>query len=133
MPTMLGVPTERPEPAACGRCERTLRGSTYELRGPDGVARRCLRCGLRYRPLVIRSLVISVVVGTLITAINQGNTLIGGGAAAEPESVRGRERRPLLVRESGEQVNAGRRKSCSQYIGHVTYRFRKLHDQTSNR
>ncbi len=83
MPTMLGVPTERPEPAACGRCERAFGGSAYELRGPDGIARRCLRCGLRYRPLVIRSLLISVVVGTLITAINQGNTLIGGRAGAE--------------------------------------------------
>jgi hypothetical protein len=33
--------------------------------------------------LVIRSLVISAVVGTLITAINQGNTLIGGTVGAE--------------------------------------------------
>ena len=80
---MLEAPPGRPESAACGRCARALGGSAYELRGPNGVARRCLRCALRHRPLVIRSLVISVVVGTALTAINQGNTLVGGTFGAE--------------------------------------------------
>lgn len=83
MPAMLAGPPGTPESAACGRCARALSGSAYELRGRDGVAQRCLRCALRYRPLVIRSLVISVVVGTVLTAINQGNTLIGGTVGAE--------------------------------------------------
>lgn len=83
MPAMLEAPPGRPESAPCGRCARALCGSSYELRGPNGVARRCLRCALRHRPLVIRSLVISVVVGTVLTAINQGNTLIGGTGGAE--------------------------------------------------
>lgn len=83
MPAMLEAPSGPPEAAACGRCARAFSGSAYVLRGPDGIARRCLRCALRHRPLVIRSLVISVVVGTVLTAINQGNTLVGGAFGAE--------------------------------------------------
>jgi len=83
MPAMLEAPPGPPESAVCGRCGRALSGSAYELRARNGVARRCLWCALRHRPLVVRSLVISVVVGTVITAINQGNVLVGGALAAE--------------------------------------------------
>lgn len=39
---------------------------------------RCLRCALLYRPLASRSLVIALIVGTILTAINQGNLIVQG-------------------------------------------------------
>ena len=39
---------------------------------------RCLRCSLTYRPLVRRSLVVALIVGTILTAINQGNIILRG-------------------------------------------------------
>jgi hypothetical protein len=39
---------------------------------------RCLRCALTYGPLVRRSLVVAVIVGTILTAINQGNIILRG-------------------------------------------------------
>lgn len=83
MPGMVEATPVPTESTACGRCARALSVSAYELRGPGGVARRCLRCALMHRRLVIRSLVISAVVGTVLTAINQGNTLIDGMPSAE--------------------------------------------------
>lgn len=40
--------------------------------------RRCLRCTLSYRPLLRRSFFTALVVGTILTAINQGNLLLSG-------------------------------------------------------
>ena len=34
------------------------------------------------RPLVARSLIIALIVGTILTAINQGNVIVGGDASA---------------------------------------------------
>lgn len=39
---------------------------------------RCFRCSFFYWPMIRRSLVASVVVGTLLTAINQGTILFAG-------------------------------------------------------
>ncbi len=50
----------------------------YEVRTSDGTLLRCLRCALGHGPLVRRSLVIAVIVGTILTAINQGNVIVGG-------------------------------------------------------
>jgi len=44
---------------------------------------RCLRCVLMFGPLVARSAVICAVVGTLLVAINQGDTILGGNASLE--------------------------------------------------
>jgi hypothetical protein len=38
----------------------------------------CARCAVRFRPMVRRSLITAVVVGTLLVAINQGTVIIGG-------------------------------------------------------
>ena len=38
----------------------------------------CLMCAVRFPPLLKRSLVICLLVGTLLTAINQGNFLVSG-------------------------------------------------------
>ncbi len=41
-------------------------------------AQRCLRCTLRYRPLLRRSVQTALVVGTILVAINQGAVLLKG-------------------------------------------------------
>jgi hypothetical protein len=43
-----------------------------------GGERRCLGHALRYRPLLRRSTLTSLVVGTLLVAINQGAVLFSG-------------------------------------------------------
>lgn len=50
----------------------------YEVRAPDGALLRCLRCAVTYAPLVRRSLVVALVVGTILITINQGNIILGG-------------------------------------------------------
>ncbi len=65
----------------CGRCGRALKRSAYEVRAGEGRAARCLRCALMYWPLVSRSLVICLLVGTVLTAINQGNVILQGDAS----------------------------------------------------
>jgi hypothetical protein len=67
----------------CGRCSRPLGASQYELRGRGGPVRLCLRHALRHPPLVRRSLLICLVVGTVLTAINQGNHIAAGAFRAE--------------------------------------------------
>jgi urea transporter len=56
----------------CQRCgQRQARFSV------DG-APRCLTCVLRHRPMLRRSLLTALVVGTILTSINQGNVLLNG-------------------------------------------------------
>jgi hypothetical protein len=43
-----------------------------------GATARCLRCFLRYRPLLRRSALTSLVVGTVLILINQGGALVSG-------------------------------------------------------
>ena len=62
----------------CGRCQVGLGGSVYEVRSREGRLARCLRCALMYGPLAARSLLICLIVGTLLTAINQGNMILRG-------------------------------------------------------
>ena len=71
-----------PEPALCERCRCRLRGAFYEVGAGGAASRRCLRCTLTNRPLVVRSLLIAAIVGTLLTAINQGNIILQGDASA---------------------------------------------------
>ena len=66
---------------ACQRCQGTLKRTAYEVRTGDGRSLRCLRCALIHRPLVARSLVIALIVGTILTASNQGNVIFQGDAS----------------------------------------------------
>ena len=57
------------------RCERSLfRRTAYRI----GDGWRCLHCTLRYRPLLKRSALTALVVGTLLTGINQGSEMLVG-------------------------------------------------------
>ncbi len=66
------------ENLACARCGRDLNSTAYELLLNAIRAPHCLRCAVRFRPMLKRSLVVSVIVGTLQTAINQGNFIFVG-------------------------------------------------------
>ena len=39
---------------------------------------KCLWCAVRHRPLLRRSTLIALVVGSVLVAINQGDTLVAG-------------------------------------------------------
>ena len=45
--------------------------------------RRCLRCTLMRPALLRRSLVTALVVGTILTLINQGGRILGGSFASD--------------------------------------------------
>lgn len=65
---------------ACARCGRSLTGQTaYVLDGQP----RHLGCVLIYRALLRRSTLTDLVVGAILTAINQGTVLIAGNFPAE--------------------------------------------------
>ena len=67
---------------ACRRCGAELKGAVYEVRAGEGRTARCVRCSLLHPPLVVRSLIICLIVGTVLTAINQGNVILGGDLPA---------------------------------------------------
>ena len=68
----------------CQRCSRqTQRKGSYTFRprgGMDGIT-KCLRCAVRHWPMLRRSLIASVVVGTALTALNQGDAIASGQIA----------------------------------------------------
>jgi len=60
---------------ACARCGASpAKGRRFVMAGEL----RCLRCTLMRPSLLRRSLVTALVVGTILTAINQGNVLVQG-------------------------------------------------------
>jgi hypothetical protein len=65
--------------AGCSACRRHERqGGGFRLPTPHGPAARCLACAVRHPPLVRRSTVIALIVGSVLLAINQGDVLIAG-------------------------------------------------------
>ncbi len=62
----------------CARCGASLTDSRYEVRAGEAKLARCLRCALMYWPMLVRSFIICLIVGTVLTAINQGNVIAGG-------------------------------------------------------
>ena len=68
--------------SSCDRCGVELRRSAYNFRLSGTAAYHCLRCALMHWPTVQRSLLISLIVGTLLTAINQGNLIVQGDLSA---------------------------------------------------
>jgi hypothetical protein len=61
--------------SSCSRCARPIADhSGFVLVGNL----LCLRCSVQFRPMVRRSLITALVVGTLLVAINQGTVLLEG-------------------------------------------------------
>ena len=68
------------EPGECVRCARSFADHPAHIIGGQ---RRCLRCAVRYGPLLRRSALTALVVGTILVAINQGTVLSQGVFPAE--------------------------------------------------
>ena len=67
----------------CGRCSGPLEAPPVFQFQVGGEPRlRCWRCALTYAPMLRRSLGIAGVVGSLLIAINHGDTVLGGHWAA---------------------------------------------------
>jgi peptidoglycan/LPS O-acetylase OafA/YrhL len=64
---------------SCSRCGRSLAGRSGFLLGGNLL---CTRCSLRFRPMLWRSFLTAVVVGTVLIAINQGTVLLDGSFPA---------------------------------------------------
>ena len=64
----------------CDCCSRVLRGGTTFAIGGE---RRCLRCAVCYRPMLWRSVLTASVVGSVLTAVNEGPSLLRGAFRAE--------------------------------------------------
>lgn len=78
---------ESPEPsAACQRCRKDLRGRVaFAFRGRAAAPGRplvetvkCVFCALLHRPMLKRSALAALVVGTILTLLNQGDGLMFG-------------------------------------------------------
>jgi hypothetical protein len=77
-------------PRTCDHCDARLRKGwafAFQARGPRGPdagqapireGARCVWCALKHPALLRRSLIASVVVGTTLTLLNQGDTLLSG-------------------------------------------------------
>src|SRR5215470_20130772 len=69
---------------SCARCGQPLGERTaFEFRTPRSLVRTCVACAVRDTPTLRRSGVIALTVGTLLTAINQGDVLLAGQWTAE--------------------------------------------------
>ena len=68
----------------CQRCGRSTASSasfTFRPRGAAAGITKCLRCAMRHWPMLRRSLIASAVVGTALTALNQGDAILTGDPA----------------------------------------------------
>jgi hypothetical protein len=59
-------------------CRHPQRARPYRFRRDDVNDPLCLACAIRYRPILKRAIYVSLVVGTILTAINQGDVLLAG-------------------------------------------------------
>ena len=71
---------------ACDQCGRDSgKGWSFAFKKPvpegaadEGLITKCSRCAIRHRPMLRRSLVAAVVVGSILTLLNQGDFLFAG-------------------------------------------------------
>lgn len=61
---------------SCGRLLRKGRRFTFKIQGMEVV--KCLWCCFCHKPMLRRSMMASLVVGALLTAINQGTLIFAG-------------------------------------------------------
>ncbi len=74
------------EYATCDRCgRRSGKGWSFSFRRPapvgeeeEGLIVKCSRCAVRHRPMVRRSMMVALVVGSLLAILNQGDVLFAG-------------------------------------------------------
>ena len=61
----------------CEGC-RSAGATGFRLESAEGPRIVCLRCAVRHGPLLRRSVGVAIVVGTVLTAINQGGAILAG-------------------------------------------------------
>ena len=62
----------------CDGCAISLeRAAAFQFQTAHGPILKCRRCAVRHRPMLSRSIAIALVVGTVLTIINQGDVLLG--------------------------------------------------------
>ena len=74
------------ESATCQRCNRRCgKGWSFVFRKPvpeggadEAVTVKCSRCAVRHLPMLRRSFIVAVVVGTILTLLNQGDIIFAG-------------------------------------------------------
>ena len=76
-------PSDETPPAACQNCGRPARpGRAFAFRprqaSPEDATVKCLLCAPRHGPMLRRSAIVAVVVGTILTLLNQGDSLFVG-------------------------------------------------------
>ena len=72
--------------STCEQCGRDSgKGWSFAFKRPvpegaqdEGVLLKCSRCALRHHPMLRRSLVVAIVVGTILTVLNQGDIIFSG-------------------------------------------------------
>ena len=81
--------TEAPT-LGCARCGRTLRkGWSFAFNAglatagtgvaaQLGVAFKCIQCALRHWPMLRRSLIVALTIGTILAFLNHGDTFVSG-------------------------------------------------------
>ena len=63
----------------CAECgQKFNERPAYQFQIEGGATRKCFRCAMQHRPMLRRSALIALVVGTILTAINQGDVLLAG-------------------------------------------------------
>lgn len=73
-----GVPNPRATgESSAARCKHSGRGRPYQFRR-DGFEPLCLVCAILYRPVLRRAVYVALIVGTILTIINQGDVLLAG-------------------------------------------------------
>ena len=76
------------EYATCDRCGRhSGKGWSFAFKKPvpegaedAGVITKCSRCAILHRPMVRRSLIVALVIGSILTLLNQGDVLFSASA-----------------------------------------------------
>ena len=74
-------------PQTCVRCGAEIKARRgFEFKGqPDASSEdaaptvKCFTCALLHRPMLQRSIIAALVVGTILTLLNQGDVLVTGG------------------------------------------------------
>jgi hypothetical protein len=64
---------------SCGACGRTIgRDAAFHFQMRGGLIEMCLSCAIKDGPMLRRSIVIALIVGSILIIINQGDLLIRG-------------------------------------------------------
>ena len=80
-----GLPDSN-EDSTCERCSRhSGKGWSFAFKKPAdddggdaGMIIKCSRCAIRHQPMLRRSMILALVVGSILTILNQGDVLFAG-------------------------------------------------------